>query len=135
MIQNGNELDFGQSAAGLPSVAPAIIQFFQPVTVGIIENRQVEGYTQTIISRYIETQGARVETPNQLVITKSGERLWNCTDIYFLRDIILKADDIFRWNKMQYRVMVTEDWPDYGFNRYHVVQDYTKIYVPQPDVI
>ena len=135
MIINGQDLPFGQSSAGLPNVSQAIMQMFQPVVVGIIENSQVHGYTQTIISQYINTQGVKIRVPNQLVITKSGERIWDSLDVYFLNDICLKADDLFLFNDTQYRVMVVEPWPEYGYNKYHVVQDYTKIYVERPTII
>ena len=135
MITNGKDLDFDQSSAGLPNVADAIMQLFQPVTVGIISSTQVNGRTQTIIGKYIKTRGVRIEIANDLKISKTGERLWECSDVYFLRDVELKGDDLFLFNLVQYRVLVTEPWPEYGFNRYHVAQDYTKLYVVKPSEI
>ncbi len=135
MITNGKDLDFGQSAAGLPNVADAIMSLFQPVTVGIISSTQVNGRTQTIVERYIETRGVRIEITNPLVISKTGERLWECSDVYFLNDVDLKGDDLFLFNKLQYRVIATEPWPEYGFNRYHVQEDYTKLYAYKPSEI
>ncbi len=135
MIQNGKDLAFGQASAGLPDVSVAIMNLFQPVIVGIIKPTQVDGYTQTIISKRIQTRGVRIQNSNQLVMSKSGERIWDSMEIYFLRGIELVADDLFLFQDTQYRVIATEEWADYGFNRYTVVQDYTKIYNPTPNVI
>lgn len=127
-IVNGKDKNFGQSSAGLPDVSQAIIQIFQPTIVGIIKDTQVDGYTQTIIERYIKTQGARIQNPNKLIISKSGERIWDSNDIYFLNDINLVADDLFLFQNVQYRVIVVENWPEYGYNKYSVVQDYKKLF-------
>ena len=135
MITNGKNLDFGQSAAGLPNVNQGIIQLFQPVTVGIIKDTQVNGYTQTVVTKYIKTQGVRNQTPNKLVMSKSGERIWDAQEVYFLSGIVLVADDLFLFNKFQFRVLETEDWTEYGYNRYAVIQDYTKIYEVKPVII
>jgi len=132
MITNGKNLDFGQSAAGLPNVGQGVIQLFQPVTVGIIANTQVNGRTQTIITKYVKTQGVRIQTPNKLVMSKSGERIWDAQEVYFLSDIVLVADDLFLFNKFQFRVLEVENWTEYGYNRYAVLQDYTKIYEVKP---
>ena len=135
MITNGKDLDFGQSAAGLPNVADAIMQFFQPVTVGIISSTQVNGRTQTIVSKYIETRGVRIEDSDTLTISKTGERYWDTAEVYFLNDISLSVDDLFLFNKLQYRVVGIASWPEYGFNHYNVQQDYTKLYAYKPTEI
>ena len=134
-ITNGKDLEWGQSLAGLPNVAIAVIQYFQPVTVGIIKSTQVNGRTQTIVESYIETQGVRIAKDNKLVITKTGERFWANEDVYFLSDILLKPDDLFLFNKIQYRVLALESWPEYGYNKYTVLQDYTRKYEFKPVVI
>lgn len=127
MIINGKDLPFGQSSAGVPDVSEAIRSLFQPVQVGIIKATQIKGYTQTFVESYISTQGVRVQNPNALVINKTGERIWDSVNIYFLNDILLEADDLFLFNDIQYRVMVLETWPEYGYNKYSVVQDFTKL--------
>lgn len=126
-IRNAKDLDFGQSTAGLPSVADGIMQLLQPVKVGFITATQVDGYTQTIVSEYVETRGVRIQNASNLVITKTGERFWDSVEIYFLSDINLMTDDIFLFQGTQYRVLVTEEWTEYGYNKYSVVQDYTKL--------
>ena len=135
MIPNGRDLDMGQASAGLPDVSQAIMQMFQPCTVGIIKSTLVNGRIQTVVQKYVDTQGVRVPRKRPLVISKTGERYWNAQDIYFLSDTLLNADDIFLFNKMQYRVMESQDWTEYGFNQYGCLQDYTKIYEEKPVVI
>jgi len=135
VIKNGKDKAFGQSSAGLPDVSPAVMNLFQPVTVGIIKATQVGGYTQTIVTERIRTKGVRIQNPNQLVMSKTGERIWDSVEIYFLNDINLAADDLFIFQGIQYRVVATEEWTEYGYNRYSVVQDYTKIYNPLPNVL
>lgn len=134
-IVNGKDLPFGQSLAGLPNVAAAVIQYFQPVTVGIIKSTQVNGRTQTIVQQYVCTQGVRIATDNKLIISKTGERFWAHEDVYFLSEILLKPDDLFLWNNLQYRVLAIEAWTEYGYNKYTVLQDYTKLFQVQPTVI
>ncbi len=127
MITNGKNLPLGQSSASLPSVAEGVMTFLQPVQVGIIKATQIKGYTQTIVEKYINTKGARIEDPNAVVISKTGERIWDSITIYFLSDIILVIDDLFLFNKVQYRVMALENWTEYGYNKYAVLQDYSKL--------
>lgn len=134
-IVNGKDLDFGQSASGLPDQAAAVMNILQPVTVGIIKATQVKGYTQTLVESYIKTKGARIQNPNRLVISKTGERIWDTIDIYFLNDINLVADDLFLFQKVQYRVIVVEEWTEYGYNKYSVIQDFTKLYNLNPNIL
>ena len=134
-IQNGKDLDLGQSASGLPDVSGAILSLFQPVKIGIIKATQVNGYTQTIVESYLRVRGVRVQNPNKLVITKTGERIWDSVDVYFTREVCLVADDLFLFNNVQYRVITVEDWPEYGYNHYGVIQDFTKMYVMDPSII
>lgn len=134
-IVNGKDTPLNKGSSRLPNVSQAITQYFQPVTVGIISSIQVNGRTQTIVEQYICTQGVRIATDNKLVITKTGERLFARDDIYFLSEILLKADDLFLFNTMQYRVLALEEWTEYGYNKYSVTEDYTKLYNVKPTVI
>ena len=134
-IINGKDLPFGQSLAGIPDVSEAVIQYFQPVTIGIINSIQINGRTQTIIEKYIKTRGVRIANDNKVVITRTGERYFATESVYFLGEVILKIDDIFLFNKIQYRVLAIKNWSEYGYNKYSVVQDYTKIYQVKPTVI
>lgn len=134
-IVNGKDLPMGQALAGLPDVSGAVIQFFQPVTIGIINATQVNGRTQTIVAKYCDTQGVRIATDNKVVYSKTGERFWAHEDIYFMRDVILKIDDLFLFNQKQYRVLAIEQWTEYGYNKYTVLQDYTKLFEVKPVVI
>ena len=127
MIQNGKDKPIGQASAGLPNVSDAVMSFLQPVRVGIIKASQIKGYTQTVVTKFIFTQGARIQNANNLVITKAGERIWDSMDVYFLSDIVLAPDDLFLFGDTQYRVLVVEDWTEYGYNKYSVLQDYTKL--------
>ena len=134
-IINGKDLPFGQSLACLPNVSAAVIDYFQPVTVGIISATQVNGRTHTIVNQYINTQGVRIATNNKLVITKTGERFFAQEEVYFLSEILLKPDDLFLFNTLQYRVLAVEAWPEYGYNKYLVIQDYTKLFHVKPTVL
>jgi hypothetical protein len=70
-----------------------------------------------------------------IVITKTGERFWAHEEVYFPAEIDLKSDDIFLFNKIQYRVLEIENWTEYGYNKYTVLQDYTILYEVKPVVI
>ena len=131
-VTNGKDLPFGQSLAGLPDVSQAVIQYFQPVTVGIIKATQINGRTQTIVQTYCKTQGVRIATDNKMVITKTGERFWANENVYFKSDVVLKVDDLFLFNNKQYRVLAVEAWTEYGYNKYTVMQDFTVIYQVKP---
>ena len=135
MIPNGRDLDMGQASAGLPDQSQAIIQFFQPCIIGIIKSQLINGRTQTIVQKYINTQGVRIPRKRPLVISKTGERYWNAHDVYFLSDNILVADDLFLFNKTQYRVIDSDEFTEYGYNRYGVIQDYSKLFQEKPVVI
>lgn len=134
-IVNAKDTPLNQSTSRLPNVGLAVIQYFQPVTVGIINSTQVKGRTQTLVGKYISTQGVRIANNNKLVITKTGERFFATEDVYFLSEILLKSDDLFLFNDTQYRVLASEEWTEYGYNKYSVTQDYTKLYESKPTVI
>ena len=134
-LVNGKDIPMAQSTTGLPDVSQAIIQYFQPVTVGLIKNTQVNGRTQTVVQKYINTHGTRIAVQNKLVISKTGERFWNSEEVYFTSEINLSPDDLFLWNNMQFRVLAIESWTEYGYNKYSVVQDYTRLYEVKPVVI
>lgn len=135
MIINGRDQNAGQAAAGLPDVSDAIISLFQPCIIGIINTTPINGRNQTIVQKYINTRGVRIPRKRPLIIGKTGERYWNAHDVYFLNDNVLLANDLFLFNKIQYRVMESFEWTEYGFNQYAVLQDYTKLYEEKPVVL
>lgn len=134
-IQNAKDRKIGENVGAMPYLAQAIQQIMQPIQVGIIKSQMINGYNQTVIEKYIQALAVRIQNPNHLVMTKTGERIWVSMDIYFTKDVTLQADDLFIYKKKQYRVIVTEDWSDYGYNKYSVIEDYTKIFTRKPDVI
>ena len=134
-IQNARDRKISDNVGSMPYMAQSIQQIMQPVQVGIIKSQMIGGYNQTVVEKYVKVLSVRIENPNHLVMTKTGERIWVSMDIYFTPDVILQPDDLFIYRGKQYRVIVTEEWSDYGYSKYGVIEDYTKLFTKKPDVI
>jgi len=124
MIQNGKDIKLGIASASLPNVSGAMINWFRPMTFGIICKTQIDGFTQEIVTNYC-TKGVRQPfTAEQLAIKPEGERSWKWEQLHCLPDLKLKTDSIVLIDCRRYRVMALLDYAEYGYLEYHIIEDY-----------
>lgn len=124
MITNAKDIPLSLGASALPDVRDAVMALFQPIRVGIVVVERVNGFPSARISVSVNTLGVKQPMPEQLVVKKEGERSWRWFTIHCSPDLILRTDDIFVLNRVQYRVMSREDWAEYGYLKYEVIEDY-----------
>lgn len=122
--QNAKNIPLGQTSAGLPNVNAAITGWFQPMTFERVCKTQVDGYTQEI-NTVIHTRGCRQPlSPYDLSIKQEGERSWNWEMMHCLPEVVLKTDDIIKFQGVPYRVMKIFNWAQYGYMQYEIAQDF-----------
>ena len=124
MIQNGKDLPLGLASSGLPDVSGAVDMLLQPVSIGVVQKRQVDGYTQEVTT-YFDTKACRQPfSPRKLEVLPEGERSWRWETLWTLPNLVLKPDDVIYYRGIRYRVMSRLNWSEYGFYEFNILEDY-----------
>lgn len=109
----------------LPDVSGALMDWLQPMIFTLI-SKAIKGFqvkeTPTIYSFMGVWQPFSVR---QLEMKPRGQRAWSWYMLHALPGLLLKADDVVAYDGVQYRVMQVNEYPLYGFNEFHLVEDYT----------
>lgn len=109
----------------LPNVAIALRNWLQPMVFGII-TKDVKFFQNNEAVNLINFLGVwQPFTPAQLKLKPQGQRDWSWFMLHAEPGLVLKDDDVVEYSGVQYRVMETNDYAAYGFNEYHLVEDYT----------
>ena len=67
--------------------------------------------------------------PQEIAIKPEGQRKWRWQQIICLPSAKLNIDDIVEFpDKIRYRVQAREQFSEYGFISYHLVEDYEFCY-------
>jgi hypothetical protein len=123
-IPSANALPVSQGALQLPNMSMTVRGWFRPMVLTrvlksvdsfeIVENR-IE------ISCYgvIQPFGAR-----ELKIKPEGQRSWGWKMLHTTPEVQLKNDEEFTYQGTRYRVMSQQNFRDYGYITYELVQDY-----------
>lgn len=123
-IINGKDTPLDKAAVALPNVGGAVAGWMQKMTFGVVCKSQVDGFTQEIITP-VETKGVKQPfTAEQLSLLPEGERSWKWFMIHCLPDVKLATDDRIVLDDVKYRVMAKEDWSEYGFLQYNIIEDF-----------
>ena len=123
MITNGKDANFGLASSALPDVSGGVMSFLQPVSIGVVQKQQIDGYTEEII-KYTSTFACRQPMPEAMAVRKDGERSWKWSIIHITPELALLTDDVFLLYGVRYRIMQINDWTEYGYKEMHVIADY-----------
>ena len=123
-IDNANRRSIDETP-DLPDVSTGVQMFFQKMTIFLIHKEQIDGYTDESKKKVVVTEGVRVPfSPQQLALKPEGERGWRFSKLYCVPNLRLKLDDIVESREVKYRVMASEDFSEYGYVSYDLVEDY-----------
>lgn len=123
-IINGKDLSLQEATPFLPNMANGVAMFLQVMKVFVVTKKQVMGYTEEETECVI-TKAVRVPlNPKQLEIKPEGQRAWSWSQLHTLTDLKIRVDDIVIIRDIRYRVMAINNYAEYGFYDYHLVEDY-----------
>ena len=120
---NAKNLTIPQNVGGLPDVSAAVMMLLQPVTVMTVTQQLINGYYKPI-NQTIGTQASIQPLPQELAIKMEGERSWRWSLIHILPNVILENNDLITLFGIQYKVMKKENWAQYGYIDYFVVEGF-----------
>lgn len=121
MLINAKNLKLQNNVGGLPDVSRAVMELLQPVTVDVVTQQLINGYYQPI-STAIATQASIQPMKQELAIKMEGERNWQWSMIHILPNVDLQNNDFITLFGICYKVMARENWFQFGYIMYHVVE-------------
>jgi hypothetical protein len=125
MIFNANSKPLSESAPTLPNVQDAMTNWFQPI-VFVLVKKSVVNFELNEVQTQIRFQGViESTTPTQLMMKPEGQRSWNFINIWAYPDLILNIDEVFQYNEKNYRVIIKNDWSQYGYVYYEAAEFYS----------
>lgn len=122
-LVNAKDLTLPNNVGGLPDVGAAVMALLQPVSVGLVVQQLINGYYEPI-STVVQTQASIQPLPQELAIKMEGERNWRWSLIHILPNVVLNNNDLITLFGIQYKVMKKENWAQYGYLDYFVVENF-----------
>lgn len=124
MINNANKKSLSQTSSALPQVDPAVAEFLQNMSFGIVQKTMVDGYIQEVVitKKCLATKQAM--NPTELAMKPEGQRTWNWSKIHSI-DLDVPLDSVFILDTLCYRVLSRIENGEYGFFEYDVKEDYS----------
>lgn len=125
VIQNGKNLPLNQSSGTMPDLSGAILNWFQPMTFGVV--------TKTVVNFQVRETKVDVTfqgvwqpmKPQSIRMKPEGQRSWKWFTVHALPSLQLTPDEVITYLGVQYRVADKLDYKLDGFVEYHLCQDYT----------
>ncbi len=124
MLINAKDLTIPNNVGGLPDVSAAVMELLQPVTVQTVSQQMINGYYEPI-NKSIETQASIQPMSQELAIKMEGERNWSWSLIHILPNVDLQNNDFITLFNIKYKIMKRENWFQYGYIVYSVVEAFT----------
>lgn len=122
-LLNAKDLTIPQNVGGLPDVSAAVMVLLQPISVMTVTQQLINGYYKPI-TQTIATQASIQPLPQELAIKMEGERNWRWSLIHILPNVDLNNNDLITLFGVQYKVMKKENWAQYGYMNYFVVEGF-----------
>ena len=125
-IPSANRLSVSEAATGLPSVAGTLQGWFRALTLGRVTKSVVEGEIKEVTQELNCRGVVQPFGPRELKLKPEGERSWNWQMLHTTPDIALKDDEKIFYKGTPFRVMGQQDFSEYGYITYELVQDYRR---------
>ena len=114
------------TAIGLPSVRSTVTGWFRPLVLARV-TKTVENFEVKETFRELSCLGViQPLGPNQLRVKPEGQRSWEWKMLHTQPEVHLENDERFKIANVPYRVMSNQDYSEYGYRSYELVQDYVK---------
>lgn len=124
MLTNGKNLIIPNNVGGLPDVSAAVDYLLQPVTVQLVIKQMINGYYEPVKTT-VNTQASIQPMDQKLAVKMEGQRNWRWSIIHILPNVDLQNNDLITLFGVEYKVMYRENWFQYGYIMYHVVEGFT----------
>lgn len=109
----------------LPNMSAAVMAWLQPMSCTVITST-LDDYIVQETSETRDFLGVRLPLKPQLLDKKpEGQRSWKWEVLYTTPEFPLSTNDVIVFSTARYRVDAKLDYSEYGYNEYHLVQDYT----------
>ena len=124
-IHDAANVPLSSNPGTLPNMSDAVSNWFQLLNFQQIV-KQVINFVVVESTIPILFQGIVITfTPRQLTMKPEGQRLWKWKQVICWPGVPLKPDDVILYENIQYRVMASIDFKQYGYWEFHIVEDYT----------
>ncbi len=125
IISNANSIRLNQNTGTLPDMEDAMRSWFQPMIFTRVQ-KTVKNSLVVETKTDISFSGVwQPFTAQQLKQMPEGQREWKWFTVHAQIGLSLKPDEIVIYLGNSYRVMEKLDYEIYGYNEYHLVEDYT----------
>lgn len=129
-VINAKDVPLSNNPGSLPTVYESLLQWFQPLTFvrivkSVVDSQLVETRTAIVTQGVIQSANSR-----NLEIKPIGQRKWIWKTLHALPGLLLEPDDIIIQTNIltgdiEYRVMAQNDYTEYGYVSYNLVQNYS----------
>lgn len=124
-IFNASDVLLDQNTGTLPNMGDALQNWFQPMTFSVV-TKVVVNFDVVETKADVAFQGVwQPLSAAQLQLKPEGQRAWTWFQVHASPGLSLSPDDVVTYLGIQYRVMAKYDYLIYGYNAYHLVNDYT----------
>lgn len=110
----------------LPNLSAAVGAWAQKLQFVVVGKRLVDGLVEETYTTK-SSRGTRAPLNQQrLEMKPEGQRHWKWEIIHATPSLMLEVDDIIEFGskRTRYRVMSRNDFAEYGFIEYEIVEDY-----------
>lgn len=125
-VASASRLSITDTATVLPSLMAAVTTWFRPLVLGRVRKTVVDFEIKEYIHEVTCRGVIQPHGPRELKLKPEGQRSWNWQMLHTTPDVNLDTDEEFKIKGTPYRVMSKQDWSEYGYVQYELVQDYTK---------
>jgi len=125
-ISSAADRDVYSTALCLPTVQSTITGWFRPLVVGRVTKTVVNFETKEVFKETSCMGVIQPFGPSLLRLKPEGQRSWEWKLLHTTPDIHLENDERFTLGGVPYRVMKNQDFSEYGYMQYELVQDYTR---------
>ena len=124
-MNNASSKGLNFAAGTLPDVSGAIQDYFQNMIFEQL-TKTVSGFQNVEKAMPINFRGMiQPYTERRLMILPEGQRAWSWFELHSDTTLTLQVDDVVIWMGKQTRVMSRQDYIQYGYIDYHLIQDWT----------
>lgn len=124
-IHNAKDVGLGENPGTLPNMAGDIGGWFQLITMDRITKAVVNFVVQETTTPVLFQGIVQPFSARQLAMKPEGQRAWQWRQIICYPSVPLVPDDCILYDGVQYRVMGSFDWKQYGYKIYEIQSDFT----------
>lgn len=132
-IASAGNIPLSESSSGQPVMAEAILDWFRPITIGVVTaapqgsaDPAMDGVVKETI-RSVRTSGCyQAGKGEKLDIQAGGERSWQTGILHCTPDFNVSTDTILIVAGTRFRIVVKADRTANGFVRYELIEDYAR---------